>query len=231
MLLFARANIQKNALEKYGALEKILNEMETVENTLVFTAPEQIDGVLQILSSNDVLAHRITQEQGTVPETKYNGLTERQYLIECFKKKQYGALVAISCLDEGIDIPTADTAIIMASSTNPREYIQRIGRVNRIGSMEKEVFVYNFFPSSEGNDTLNLVQRAFTKLQSFHTLFGEDNRIYSDEEQISHVAYMKLIDGQETPFTKYITELHTYKQEYPERFETQFEILTIYFEE
>ena len=86
MLLFARANIQKNALEKYGALEKILNEMETVENTLVFTAPEQIDGVLQILSSNDVLAHRITQEQGTVPETKYNGLTERQYLIECFKK-------------------------------------------------------------------------------------------------------------------------------------------------
>ena len=40
-------------------------------------------------------------------------------------------LVAIKCLDEGIDIPSADTAIVMASSTNPREYIQRIGRVIR----------------------------------------------------------------------------------------------------
>lgn len=155
MLLFARANIQKNALEKYGALEKILNEMETVENTLVFTAPEQIDGVLQILSSNDVLAHRITQEQGTVPETKYNGLTERQYLIECFKKKQYGALVAISCLDEGIDIPTADTAIIMASSTNPREYIQRIGRVIRQAPNKKDAHIYDFVVEPSFNKMLS----------------------------------------------------------------------------
>ena len=143
-LLFARADIQKNAIRKYDALEKILHEIGTVSNTLIFTAPEQIDSVLRILTSNDVIAHRITQEQGTVAESKYNGLTERQYLIECFKKKQYGALVAISCLDEGIDIPSADTAIIMASSTNPREYVQRIGRVIRQAPNKGQAHIYDF---------------------------------------------------------------------------------------
>lgn len=134
-------------------------------------------------------------------------------------QNDYDAIVTTEVLAEGVNLHRANTILNYDTPWNSTRLIQRIGRVNRIGSMEKEVFVYNFFPSSEGNDTLNLVQRAFTKLQSFHTLFGEDNRIYSDEEQISHVAYMKLIDGQETPFTKYITELHTYKQEYPERFE------------
>ena len=134
-------------------------------------------------------------------------------------QNDYDAIVTTEVLAEGVNLHRANTILNYDTPWNSTRLIQRIGRVNRIGSMEKEVYVYNFFPSSEGNDTLNLVQRAFTKLQSFHTLFGEDNRIYSDEEQISHVAYMKLIDGQETPFTKYITELHTYKQECPERFE------------
>ena len=143
-LLFARADIQKNAVLKYEALDNILKKETKLENTLIFTAPEQIDETLRILSRNSITAHRITQEQGTKPESTYNGLTERQYLIESFKKKQYGALVAISCLDEGIDIPTADTAIIMASSTNPREYIQRIGRVIRQAPNKGLAHIYDF---------------------------------------------------------------------------------------
>ncbi len=143
-LLFARADIQKNAVLKFEALENILTKIGTVDNTLIFTAPEQINEVMHILTAHNVIAHRITQDQGTVPEAKYNGFTERQYLIECFKKKQYGALVAISCLDEGIDIPTADTAIIMASSTNPREYVQRIGRVIRQAPNKGQAHIYDF---------------------------------------------------------------------------------------
>ncbi len=151
-LLFARANIQKNALRKYEAFETILLNIGEIENTLIFTAPEQIDEVMRILSSNNIVAHRITQSQGTEPEEKFNGLTERQYLIDCFKKKQYGALVAISCLDEGIDIPSADTAIIMASSTNPREYIQRIGRVIRQAPNKGQAHIYDFIVEPSLNE-------------------------------------------------------------------------------
>lgn len=151
-LLFARADIQKTAVLKYEAFDKILKSINDVNNTLVFVAPEQINETLQILNQNNVIAHRITQEQGTKPMAKYNGLTERQYLIECFKKKQYRALVAISCLDEGIDIPSADTAIIMASSTNPREYIQRIGRVIRQAPNKGQAHIYDFIIEPSLND-------------------------------------------------------------------------------
>ena len=58
--------------------------------------------------------------------------TGRAYsLCVLLQSKDYQAIVAIKCMDEGIDIPTAGVGILMASSTNPREYIQRVGRIIR----------------------------------------------------------------------------------------------------
>lgn len=134
-------------------------------------------------------------------------------------KDEYDAIVTTEVLAEGVNLHRANTILNYDTPWNSTRLIQRIGRVNRIGSVEDKVYVYNFFPSTEGNETINLTQRAFTKLQSFHTLFGEDNRIFMQEEEVSQVDYMKLMDGQETPYTKYIVELQTYKQKEPERFE------------
>ncbi len=142
-LLFDRANIEKNAVLKYEALVKILRSM-TVNNTLIFASDAQIDEVMRILQEMKIMAHRFTQEQGTAPEQKYDGYSERQYLIKKFKDGVYQALTAIKCLDEGIDIPTAQTAIIMASSTNPREYIQRVGRVIRQSKGKDRAYIYDF---------------------------------------------------------------------------------------
>lgn len=142
-LLFARANIEKNAVLKYDALLEILNT-NTIENTIIFASDAQIDDVMRILQEKVIMAHRFTQEQGTTPEAKYCGLSERQYLINMFKEGTYKALVAIKCLDEGIDIPSANTAIIMASSTNPREYIQRVGRVIRQAKNKDRAYIYDF---------------------------------------------------------------------------------------
>lgn len=142
-LLFDRANIEKNASSKYEVLIKILKN-EPISNTLIFVSDGQIDEVMRIMQKMNIMAHRFTQEQGTAPEQKYYGLSERQYLINKFKDGTYQALVAIKCLDEGIDIPTADTAIIMASSTNPREYIQRIGRVVRQSKGKDRSYIYDF---------------------------------------------------------------------------------------
>lgn len=136
-LLFARANIIKNAEQKYIALERLLDKLMTLDNTIIFTSPEQLQRVNKMLSCRGIRAHQFTEEESTVPQSKYNGLSEREYILDKFRNKRYQALVAIKCLDEGIDIPSAHTAILMSSSTNPREYIQRIGRVIR-QSPEKE---------------------------------------------------------------------------------------------
>ena len=132
MLRFQRANIEKNAEKKYPMLEKILDELgPDISDTIIFVSDEQIDHVMQIMNRRKIDSARFTMKQGTTPQDKYGGLSERDYIISLFKKKKYQVLVAIKCLDEGIDIPSADTAIVMASSTNPREYVQRIGRIIR----------------------------------------------------------------------------------------------------
>lgn len=130
-LLMKRADIMKNAAAKLPAFDALIKEMGYVDKTLVFTSPQQIDEVCHILATNRVCAHPFTEKQGTRKSKQFDGLSEREYLIREFKSGCYQALVAISCLDEGIDIPAAERAILLSSSTNPREYIQRIGRVIR----------------------------------------------------------------------------------------------------
>lgn len=143
-LRFERANIEKNAENKYKELENILNEIgSNISDTIIFVSDAQIDRIMQMLGDRGISASRFTQAQSTVKSEKYEGLSERDYLIKLFKEKQYKVLVAIKCLDEGIDIPSADRAIVMASSTNPREYVQRIGRIIRQTSGKYSAIIHD----------------------------------------------------------------------------------------
>ncbi|MDD3746871.1 MAG: DEAD/DEAH box helicase family protein [Anaerostipes sp.] len=142
-LLFKRANIVKDAENKYDKLNGILDEMDDIQDLIIFVSPEQKDRVLTLLFNKRIAAHEFTQAVGTVSDAKYNGLTERQHIINCFKSGHYKVLVAIKCLDEGIDIPSAKNAILMASSTNPREYVQRIGRVIRQAPNKKDANIWD----------------------------------------------------------------------------------------
>lgn len=131
-LIFERANIVKSAQAKFKELENILDELDLpIRWTIIYCNPKQIDNVMRLLNKRGVVSHRFTMHEGTTPIFKFNSLSERDYLLDQFAKEKYQVLVAMRCLDEGVDIPPARTAILMASSGNPREYIQRIGRVIR----------------------------------------------------------------------------------------------------
>lgn len=131
-LLFKRANIEKNAENKYHELELVLDKIgPDISDTIIFVSDAQLPRVLKILGDRHIKAHKFTQKESASPAARYGGMSEREYLIKKFVEGDYQVLVAIKCLDEGIDIPSAKRAIVMASSTNPREYIQRIGRIIR----------------------------------------------------------------------------------------------------
>lgn len=153
-LLQKRAEIIKNADNKFSILSNILDKMieeEQLENLIIFVSPQQKRTVLEMLESKGVVHHQLTQEEGNIPRKEYNGLTERQHIIKLFKEKKYQALVAIKCLDEGIDIPTACRGILMSSSTNPREYVQRIGRIIRQDKNKKLAYLYDICVESSGS--------------------------------------------------------------------------------
>lgn len=142
-LIFKRANIIKNAVNKFSALEEILDEIDETKWLIIYCSNNQIDRIMRILNKRRILGHRFTMEENTKSEIKYKGDSEREYLIKKFAVGEYNCLVAMKCLDEGIDIPPARIAILMSSSGNPREYIQRIGRVIRKYEGKEKAIIYD----------------------------------------------------------------------------------------
>jgi superfamily II DNA or RNA helicase len=78
-----------------------------------------------------------------------------------------GVLLAIKCLDEGIDIPSATHALILASSQNPREYIQRRGRVLRSNPESGKNHAYIFDPVTLTDQEIPVQKSELTRMISF----------------------------------------------------------------
>lgn len=135
------------------------------------------------------------------------------------QKNDFDIIVTTEVLAEGINLHRANVILNYDTPWNSTRLMQRIGRVNRIGSTQDKVYVYNFKPSAEGDSEIQLVQKAYTKLQSFHTLFGEDSKVYTTEEEVSHYDLNTVVNGEESPLEKYIYELKQYKNANPERYE------------
>jgi superfamily II DNA or RNA helicase len=77
--------------------------------------------------------------------TSREDVAEREVLKKEFAEGEtLQALIAIKCLDEGVNIPKIKVAFILASTTNPKEYIQRRGRVLRLAPGKKYAEIYDF---------------------------------------------------------------------------------------
>lgn len=133
-------------------------------------------------------------------------------------KNDYDVIITTEVLAEGVNLHRANVILNYDTPWNSTRLMQRIGRVNRIGSKEPFIYVYNFMPSAQGDAQIQLVRKAYTKLQSFHVLFGEDSKIFSEEESVVHYDTPQMIKDEESPLQKYVFELKQYKQAHPERY-------------
>ena len=187
-LLFERANIIKDADNKYDVFEEILDDIEDYSGLIVYCSPDQKERVLKILSKYDIVAHKFTMEEGTKPLEIYGGLSEREIILEDFSKGNYQVLVAMHCLDEGVDVPSASKAIFMCSSNSSREFIQRIGRVIRRypGKTHSDIYDLIVKPSGDKLDeSLQKVERA---------IFDKEKKRYKEIGEIAE-NYGEVIDA------------------------------------
>jgi superfamily II DNA or RNA helicase len=153
LLLIKRARLVASSTDK---LEKLFIEMEKHKNKnsiLVYSGATQVtdSGYLEEVTNElelktiDYINARLQSMGMTsakfVAEVKNS---DRKKIIESFKNEEYQALVAIRCLDEGVDIPSIKTAFIIASSTNPKEFIQRRGRLLRLHKGKKYAEIFDF---------------------------------------------------------------------------------------
>lgn len=177
------------------------------------------------------LANRINREDVLVISAK-NRSKQFKTIRENFdanynKEKQnaYNIILTTDVLAEGVNLHRANVIVNYDTPWNSTRLMQRIGRVNRIGSdSSKHIYNYVFYPSREGNREINLNQIALSKIQTFHTTFGEDNQIYSKDEILDR-NLGKLFDegmkaqqeeqNKEIPFYEELRTLyHTNRKEY-----------------
>ena len=108
------------------------------------------------------------------------------------KKDRYNIILTSDVLAEGVNLHRSHIIVNYDSPWNASRLMQRIGRVNRIGSVAEFIYNYMFYPSPQGNKQIKLYENALVKLQGFHSAFGEDVQIYSKEEIVKQ---FKMFDS------------------------------------
>lgn len=131
-----RKKIINEAENKYGILREILRELDHKKHLIIFCHNQkQIDKVKKILHEERYYyKHQFTQHEP--PE-------KREEILKDFDEGRCEAIVSIKVLDEGVDVPSADQVIIMSSTNNPAEYIQRRGRVLRRYEGKEKADIYD----------------------------------------------------------------------------------------
>ena len=97
------------------------------------------------------------------------GVEDRESILTALRDGSLDAVVAIRCLDEGIDLPDVRMGFLLASSTNPRQFIQRRGRLLRRAAGKTRAIIYDFIVQppdfgGEANDkSFNLERKLFRR--------------------------------------------------------------------
>ena len=143
MLLIRRASIMGAAGNKLPRLLEALGELKVacgherrdLRDVLIYCAPGTHRKVLKAVAGSGLRCHEFVH---TV------GLSKREEVLGSFARGDIQALVAIKCLDEGVDVPSTRTAFFLASTTNPREFVQRRGRILRLAEGKDKAVVFDF---------------------------------------------------------------------------------------
>lgn len=167
-LLMRRARLVGAAANKMPALEQLLSRQQVEPYSLFYcgdgrTAVEVED---EDAGDDDVaetkqryaVAQLLLQKGVRVsPFTSEENRWQRREILRQFKDGETEAMVAIRCLDEGIDVPACRTAYLLASSRNPRQFVQRRGRILRRAEGKDRAKIFDFvvvMPDSLTNEAI-----------------------------------------------------------------------------
>lgn len=135
------------------------------------------------------------------------------------QKDDFNIIITTEVLAEGVNLHRANVIVNYDTPWNATRLMQRLGRVNRIGTKADTIYNFNFYPSEEGDAIISLKKKALVKLQSFHSAYGEDSQIYSLDEIIEQFElYQQGMEQEEDIRLKYLEFIRNFKEHNPEYF-------------
>jgi superfamily II DNA or RNA helicase len=160
-----RARLVGSAVNKLTALRDLMANRTRTRHTLFYCGDGSVEDEVSEESRRQVEAvKRLLQDDIGFRVQSYTAdtrLEQREELRYQFESGMLQGLVAIRCLDEGVDIPAIQTAVIMASSSNPRQFVQRRGRILRksTGKERAELFDMIVVPPDLGGELFEVERK------------------------------------------------------------------------
>lgn len=184
-LLVERARLVSRIESKLTNLISLLGQRKESKYNLVYCGDAS--------DNEDKHLNKVIKELGTKLNMRVNKITfeenpiKRKEILKDFSSGLLQTIVAMKCLDEGVDIPRTETAYILASSANPRQYIQRRGRVLRKSPEKSRAYIYDFIAVPDLDQVMHLDEDAFKT---------ERNLLKRELERINEFAELAINYGE-----------------------------------
>lgn len=172
------SDIDAEADAKLKELKNRLLELSRQGQIVIFTYyADTLDYIFQNVSNDPAFANvKIEKISGRVASGN-----KRTEIVDSFTNGKIDVLMSTDVLSEGMNLQKAQYLINYDLHWNPTRMIQRAGRIDRIGSPFKEIFVYNFFPEEELEDLLRLVEILQNKIRNIDSSVGLDVTVLGEE--------------------------------------------------
>lgn len=201
-----RLRIISMAQAKIDGIGDFVNKIEEKDHVVVYcgdgrlydnTGEEirHIRQVKRVLNDMDYKASQFTAQEN---------MTERMELVDAFNKGEISALAAIRCLDEGINIPSIKSALILSSNDDYREFVQRRGRILRLYDDKKSAVIYDVvvLPSNDMVEWAKIELRRYREYAKLSINYAEtmdelDNLLVQyglSEEDVAVYDYEEMED-------------------------------------
>lgn len=210
--LLERKRIIHKAENKKKAIQKLLQNLQDnkkLDYTFVFVPegyePDYSQNDNYAVAAEDV--HIIDEYADLFKSHGYSyhkyisGLDDAQSILDSFAKGDIKVLLSMKCLDEGVDIPRAENAIFCASTGNPRQFVQRRGRVLRKAAEKEKAKVWDLIvtPPDIFNQPTDLDKNLFTKevqrIVNFATLaYNKEEIIYGELKELCDLLDIPLME-------------------------------------
>lgn len=177
--------------KKYKRLKEVIDYLGTNKQIIIFSEAKDTVMYLSEMLKNDY-GSSVIEFSGS------DSMAKKQYIQDNFDPKFDGKritekriLVTTDSLSEGINLHKASVIINYDLPWNPTRVMQRLGRINRVGSNNYRLYIYNFFPRANTKEHLSLEDSIKAKVQMFNELLGEDSKTITEDE---HVSSFNLYD-------------------------------------
>ena len=228
-------NIDENEDPKLEELKIILNDHIKINERLegkdkkvvIFTESKETADYLDEKLSEEFGEDTLLSISSESKESDMLKIRKNFDPLSVKREDNINILITTEVLSEGVNLHRSNIIINYDIPWNSTKILQRVGRVNRIGTKHSSIYIYNFFPTARTSEELTLETLAKAKMEAFQEAMGEDAQYLTEEENVnSHELFSKINsvkvieeEGEESDDLKYLNEIRKIRDKEKELFE------------